>query len=587
MLEEWQKKLIDTVEDDVCKRLKQSLNQQKLLDLEFRNFQNINSAKTSYLKIFPELKGSFIEIFKKHQKIILLGDPGAGKTTELLQLAKTLLANIDDNDEPIPVIFELTTWEPYQKIETWLVERLEIKYKIPEHIGKELLNNGKILPLLDGLNEQDDNLEKCLASIKSFVHDSQERQYSYEQPLLVCCRLRDFEKNNKDNNFDSFIPIVIKRLSKEKIIKYFEAAKRQDLLKLFNRHNSLFQNVNLPLDLKIIVEAYHSTKVEEYLNDKQSSFHEVVQALRGEREIYLKKILRDYINYNLFEINNFQEENKENPRREKDIKNSIAKIKKQRIKQKLSWLAKTMLEHKQKEFLIENIQPTWLEKTHQKWLYRICFGVISGLILAIFSAFLSILIYQLFSHIIADQIISSLSVPVAPEVAGRIKESVINVIIGINSGLISGLISVVVYGEVNQVLFFEQFQLSWQRIVSFWSNIPRLIIFMIVIFMSLPERIPAMVFKSIYFYSNFNCQKKCPELNTDFHVNIDVFFIILLITLFLSHLPFSIATNQTKNRTYPNQGIITSLLNAGTITLINSLWMTFIYVALCHFILQM
>ncbi len=604
VLDKWRQKLISAVKDDVSERLKQSLKKQKLLDLEFEHENTNNTA--FFLNPVSKIRDNFFEIFEKEQQIILLGDPGAGKTTELLRLAKNLLSNIEDNNdtanlgnhEPIPVIFELTTWESSQKLESWLLEKLEFKYKIPEAIGKELLNKGEILPLLDGLNEQNENLEKCLTSIKNFAQKNQYSKQSQKQPLLVCCRLREFKKINKDNNFDFLKRVTIKKLSKEKIIRYFEEAKRKDLLKLFES-NKLFDKVNLPLHLKIMTEAYQKIEVEEYQYDKQSSFHEVVGLLQLGGDVFIKRILADYIDYKLFEVNlpKTESHKKQFLEIKEYIKKRIEKAevsKKEKIKKRLSWLAKTMQEHKQKEFLIENIQPTWLEKSRQAWLYRICFGIISGLILAIFSAFLSILIYQLIYHFIADYIIHWLNVDLLadPKIKDRIKDSVINVIIGINSGLISGLISVVVYGEVNQLFFFEQFQVSWQRIVNFWSNIPKVTIFVMVIFMSLPEEISAMIFKSIYSNINLKCQIKNSTIydiysvsNSNLHVDIHSFFIILLITLFISHLPFSIATNQTKNRTYPNQGIISSTINAGTITLIGSLFAIFIYVWLCHTIL--
>ncbi len=600
-IDEWRRKLIYEMKDNVRERLRQSLNHQKLLDLEF-DYGSINNTTISTSSP-SELQRDFWEIFKKHQTIILLGDPGAGKTTELLRLAKILITNLEDNidnakqryNEPIPIIFELASWEPSQKIEQWLVERLKFKYKIPESIAKILIKRGQVLPLLDGLNEQNENSEKCLASIKAFTTQKRE----YPQQLLVCCRLAEFEQIKKHNKFAFLKPVKIKPLNREKIITYFEEAKRQDLSWLFESEQSLFEKVNLPLYLKILLEAYKWEEVNKYLqNNQKSQFRKVVEALLSGREVFLNKLLEDYIDHKLYEVKDTHKK-KDNKyllwfrKHIPKISNKAKTNTEKNTKQKLSWLAKSIIEHKQKEFLIENIQPTWLDKSHQKWLYRISFGIISGLILAIFSAFLSVLIYQLLSQAIASYIIirlPNLNVSDYSEVARRINDDVINVIIGINSGLISGLISVVVYGEVNQVLFFEHFQLSWQRIVSFWCNIPRKIIFLIVLFISLSEIISVRVLENIYFSpENLKCFDICkiyPTLSQYFHVSTDAFCIILLITLFLSHIPLSIVTSETKNKTYPNQGIRSSLVNAVTITLINSLWMTFAYVSLCHFILN-
>ncbi|MEM7030538.1 MAG: hypothetical protein AAF629_13290, partial [Chloroflexota bacterium] len=53
-------------------------------------------------------------------------------------------------------------------------------------------------------------------------------------------------------------------------------------------------------------------------------------------------------------------------------------------KQRLSWLAQNMQHHNQAVFLIENLQPSWLDKRPRWWMYtlisRMVFGVIVGVI---------------------------------------------------------------------------------------------------------------------------------------------------------------------------------------------------------------
>ncbi|MBD2015325.1 hypothetical protein H6F96_15270 [Microcoleus sp. FACHB-53] len=49
----------------------------------------------------------------------------------------------------------------------------------------------------------------------------------------------------------------------------------------------------------------------------------------------------------------------------------------------LSWLARQLKQDKTTEFFIERMQPSWLETSTQKWLYRIAIGLITGLIVAL------------------------------------------------------------------------------------------------------------------------------------------------------------------------------------------------------------
>lgn len=49
----------------------------------------------------------------------------------------------------------------------------------------------------------------------------------------------------------------------------------------------------------------------------------------------------------------------------------------------LSWLARQLKQDETTEFLIERMQPSWLETSTQKWLYQIGLGLITGLMVAL------------------------------------------------------------------------------------------------------------------------------------------------------------------------------------------------------------
>jgi len=68
------------------------------------------------------------------QNLLILGEPGSGKTTMLLELARDTIARAEkDSEEPIPVVFNLSSWtDSKQSIADWLVEELTTKYLIPK-----------------------------------------------------------------------------------------------------------------------------------------------------------------------------------------------------------------------------------------------------------------------------------------------------------------------------------------------------------------------------------------------------------------------------------------------------------------------
>jgi hypothetical protein len=134
---------------------------------------------TSILEIFEQCSGA----------LLILGEPGSGKTTTLLELARALIAHAEDEPTAhIPVVFILSSWDNKQaSLEAWLLEQLRTEYKVPKKVAHTLLENDTLLPLLDGLDEVKASArESCVAAINAF------RQEHFV-PFAVCSRSADYE----------------------------------------------------------------------------------------------------------------------------------------------------------------------------------------------------------------------------------------------------------------------------------------------------------------------------------------------------------------------------------------------------------
>ena len=99
-----------------------------------------------------------VDVFNRPEfarQLLILGEPGAGKTTMMLELAEDLLKRaITDKVEPIPVLLSLSSWKnPQQSIFEWLVGELKSKYGIRQDLAQQWLKKNQLLPLLDGLDE--------------------------------------------------------------------------------------------------------------------------------------------------------------------------------------------------------------------------------------------------------------------------------------------------------------------------------------------------------------------------------------------------------------------------------------------------
>ena len=113
-----------------------------------------------------------VDVFdQKGHPLLILGEPGSGKTIMLLELARDTIARAEkDSDEPIPVVFNLSSWtDTKQSIADWLVNELDNIYKIPNKIALSWIGNDMLLLLLDGLDEVAlERREKCVEAINEF-----------------------------------------------------------------------------------------------------------------------------------------------------------------------------------------------------------------------------------------------------------------------------------------------------------------------------------------------------------------------------------------------------------------------------------
>ena len=96
-------------------------------------------------------------------RLIVLGEPGAGKTMLLIRLVLELLARRRPGD-PVPVLVPLAGWNPVdQDLPTWLAARLSVDHPglaepaSPQastvNRAQALLEQQLLLPILDGLDE--------------------------------------------------------------------------------------------------------------------------------------------------------------------------------------------------------------------------------------------------------------------------------------------------------------------------------------------------------------------------------------------------------------------------------------------------
>jgi hypothetical protein len=155
-----------------------------------------------------------VEVFDTSAQLLLLGAPGSGKTTELLNLAKALVTRAESGGEkltPVPVIFNLSTWDG-EPLERWLANELIANANAASAFALEWIAGGHILPLLDGLDEvAEEHRPQCVAAINTF------RKGRGWKPLVVCCRTDDYLKLRAGERLNLAACLCIEPLTTEAV----------------------------------------------------------------------------------------------------------------------------------------------------------------------------------------------------------------------------------------------------------------------------------------------------------------------------------------------------------------------------------
>ncbi|NEP26674.1 AAA-like domain-containing protein [Moorena sp. SIO3I6] len=335
--------------------LEKSLFQQVLIEqgLEQRPDAVTNPSdvilenENSSLQSFP--KGTnVIDIFDKigeRRMLLILGEPGSGKTTTLLELTRDLIARAEqDVAYPIPVVLNLSSWaNKNQSIADWLVEELNTKYDVPKKIGQAIVSQQQLLLLLDGLDEvKADYRDDCIIALNTFS-----KQYGAE--IVVCSRIKDYQALSNRLNFTS--AVYLRLLTLEQISHYLDSlgADFTGLRVLIAEDTVLQELVQSPLMLNIMTMAYQGVAVEDLPRT------ELVEERR-------KQLFSAYIE-RMFK------------RRRTNQRYSKAQT-----KYWLAWLAQRMLQEEQTIFSIERMQPTWLLNRTQKIVYSTLLRLVCGLI---------------------------------------------------------------------------------------------------------------------------------------------------------------------------------------------------------------
>jgi len=290
-----------------------------------------------------------LDAYEKAQgKLLILGEPGSGKTTQLLQLVQALLERARRNDTyPIPVVFYLSSWiEKRQPITKWLVEELSVKYHISPVLGQQWIDSNQLLPLFDGLDEVDSShYSACVEALNIYL-----KEHGLV-PTVICSRSSNYLSQSRRLSLHS--AVVVQPLTEQKIASYLQSTGRrmEGLREGLNRAPNLKELAHTPLMLRVLATIYEGDTVE---NTQITSTLEVQQ-----------RAFATYI------VQAFKRQ-------------SHAHYKPEQTVGWLQWLAQQLNKRNQTDFYIEFMQIDWLPEYRLRRLYpAFAVGLVYGILSSI------------------------------------------------------------------------------------------------------------------------------------------------------------------------------------------------------------
>ncbi len=352
--------------------LEKSLYAEAMIELSIEERSDlVERPFTGFEEIPEESKESFstgidaTEFFDQigdGRTLLILGEPGSGKTITLLKLAQNLIACAEEDvNRSIPVVFSLSSWRiKRQTIADWLLDELLSKYGVPKAIGKDWVEQQKLILLLDSLDEvKTEDREACVQAINQFM------EHNGQTEVVVCSRIEEYEALSAHLRLRG--SVFIRPLTPEQINQYLNRAGEQlQAVKTLLQEDTALQDLaKSPLTLNVMTLAYQGKKVEEL--PQTGSVEERRQHLF---DSYIKRM--------------FSQEKVGKPREYKSPYQNLQTI------LWLSWLAQCMTKESQTVFLIENLQPQWLKTNSQKLFYILAVPLFIFLVFSVLNFFIGL-----------------------------------------------------------------------------------------------------------------------------------------------------------------------------------------------------
>ncbi|MGH3759373.1 NACHT domain-containing protein [Actinophytocola sp.] len=128
------------------------------------------------------------------RRLVVVGEPGSGKTGLCLLLTLEILRRPDP--PTVPVILQVSSWDPTENLYAWLIRSITEQYpflgdevRYGRDAVRDLVRRQRILPVLDALDEMAEH--RRAGALAAITRDARPGE-----PFVLTCRTAEFEGAN-------------------------------------------------------------------------------------------------------------------------------------------------------------------------------------------------------------------------------------------------------------------------------------------------------------------------------------------------------------------------------------------------------
>ena len=289
---------------------------------------------------------------EKERSLLILSEPGYGKTISLLSLAQDLIRRHErDNEQPVPVVLFLSTWSHSNLgIEDWIVQEINQKYRADPGCVASWIQGGKLVLMLDALDEVvAERRGECVKAINQMFSERVANQGSCA--LAVCCRYHEYME--LDERFEFEGAVKLQPLTHDQVRDYLAMAGRElsGLQSALDEDETLRAASESPLMLGMMSIAYMLSRESDEAEAAKLSRHRLV-------ELYLDRAFER-------------------------AEHTHSEFEKTQVLDGLSWIADRLQAHHHTVFMLESLQPVWLRSRWERLANLGVLGLAFGTVLAL------------------------------------------------------------------------------------------------------------------------------------------------------------------------------------------------------------